>query len=193
MEPAIPPLPVQRFTVDEYFQIIRAGILPQDRRYELLEGWIVPKMSRNPPHDSALFRLHRRLLLLLGEEWVARAQSAARMTESVPEPDIAVAVGPEDRYDDAHPTFADMRLAIEIADSSLAEDRTLKLRIYARNRIPEYWIVNLVDRRVEVYTRPRAGRVPAYRSRTEYGPGDKVPVTLGGEHLGEIIVDDILP
>jgi Uma2 family endonuclease len=115
------------------------------------------------------------------------------MTESVPEPDIAVAVGPEDLYDDAHPTFADMRLTVEVADSSLVEDRTMKLRIYARHRIPEYWIVNLVDRRVEVYTRPRAGRVPAYRVRTDYGPGEKVPVVLGGDTLGGISVDDILP
>jgi Uma2 family endonuclease len=192
-EPAIPPFPVERFTVDEYLQIVREGILPQDRRFELLEGWIVPKLSRNPPRDSALNRLQRRLILMLGDAWVVRGQSAARLSESVPEPDIAVAIGPEARYDDAHPTYAEMRIAIEVADSSLSEDRTLKLRIYARNRIPEYWIVNLVNRRVEAYKRPRSGRVPSYRIRTIFGLKARLPVVLDGKSLGEIIVADILP
>ena len=80
---------------------------------------------------------------------------------------------------------------IEVADSFLIRDRRDKTRIYARAGIPVYWIVNLVARQVEVYTRPvKAGR---YRSRKDYKPGQHVPVVIAGQQLPPIAVDDILP
>jgi hypothetical protein len=80
-----------------------------------------------------------------------------------------------------------------VADTTLGEDRGVKQRLYARNRLPCYWIVNLNDALVEVYTGPRGGRSPGYRERRDYGPGDSVPLTISGQELAPVPVRDILP
>ncbi len=73
------------------------------------------------------------------------------------------------------------------------EDRTTKLELYAGAKIAVYWIVNLVDRRVEVYTQPRGGKNPTYKQQTNYGPDDEVPVVVGGKQIGRIPVKELLP
>jgi hypothetical protein len=80
-----------------------------------------------------------------------------------------------------------------VSDSSLPEDQTTKLEMYAAAKVAVYWVVNLVDRRVEVYTQPKGGKNPAYRQRTDYGPDDEVPVVVGGKELGRIAVKELLP
>jgi Uma2 family endonuclease len=195
LAPHAPPaeLRLKQFTVDEYDQFIREGSLAESLRVELLDGWIVEKMPHNAPNDSSITRLQRRLMRLLGDDWIVRAQSSARLDTSVPEPDVAVVPGPEDRYDRRRPTHGDLALVVEVAESSLGQDRGFKLRLYARNKVPVYWIVNLIDRRIEVYASPRAGRTPAYRTRAEYGPGAAVPVVIAGEAVGAIAVNELLP
>lgn len=195
LPPAVPPLPVRRFTVDEYHHLIKTGFFREDDRIELLNGWIVAKMGINPPHASAVTRLSRRLARLLGESWLVREQSSItiRPSDSEPEPDIAVVPGPEDAYDAHHPYPKDIALLVEVADSSLAEDRGEKLLTYAAARIAVYWIVNLVDRRVEVYTQPRAGKNPSYKRQMNYGPEDTVPVVILGKPVGRIAVKELLP
>ena len=90
-----------------------------------------------------------------------------------PEPDIAIVRGTDADYRRRIPTAADVALLVEVSDSTLGQDRGMKLAAYARDGIAVYWIVNLVDRQVEVYTRPvKAGR---YRSRKDYKPGQHVP------------------
>jgi hypothetical protein len=84
-------------------------------------------------------------------------------------------------------------LIIEVADTSPDEDRIRKGRIYARARIAVYWIVNLRESQVEVYTQPRAGKSPAYRQRRDYARKESVPVVLDGEEIGRIAVEDFLP
>jgi hypothetical protein len=191
----IPPLPVKQFTLEEYHRLAEIGVLRESERVELLTGWIVPKMTVHPPHSSALTRLQKRLGRLLAEDWVLRIQQPVTLArwDSEPEPDAAVAAGPEDRYDGAHPGPKDIRLVVEVAESSLAEDQGIKLEIYAAARLPVYWIVNLVDRRVEVYTQPRGGKNPAYRQRADYGPADAVPVVIDGQQAGTIPVRELLP
>jgi Uma2 family endonuclease len=83
----------------------------------------------------------------------------------------------------------------EVADTSLPTDRTIKLRAYARAGIPIYWVVNLVDRQVEVYTDPFTPPTgdPHYRTRTDYGPGQSVPLVVAGATVGSIPVDAVLP
>jgi Uma2 family endonuclease len=88
------------------------------------------------------------------------------------------------------PEPADVCLVIEVSDSSLSRDRAQKYRAYANGAIPVYWIVNLVDRKVEVYTQPSAG---GYQSRHEFGPAQHVPVMIDGANVGQIAVDDIVP
>jgi Uma2 family endonuclease len=184
---------IHRFTVEQYHEMIRTGILKEDDPVELLDGWIVEKMPPTPPHSQAVRCLNRRLATLLSGDWVLCVQDPATMTSSEPQPDIAVAVGPEERYAQRHPGPRDLALVVEVSDTSLAQDQTTKLAIYAAARLPVYWIVNLVDRRVEVYTGPRGGKNPTYRTRRDYGPDDAVPVTLAGRTAGSIPVREILP
>lgn len=89
-------------------------------------------------------------------------------------------------------------LAIEVSDKSLKRDRGIKKRTYAAARIPTYWIINLVDRCVEVYTEPtgpaaKQNPEPDYRKVRRFGLGNSVPVILGGREVGRIAVDEILP
>jgi hypothetical protein len=195
LPPAVTTLPVRRFSLDEYHHLIEIGFLQEGDRVELLNGWIIAKMGINPPHASSLTRLCRRLRLILGNDWIIREQSSLTIpsSDSEPEPDVVVAPGPEEIYDDRHPYPKDIVLLAEVADSSLSEDRGEKLQTYARARITVYWIVNLVDRRVEVYTDPRGGKNPTYKQHKEYGPDDAVPVVIEGKELGRIPVKELLP
>jgi Uma2 family endonuclease len=196
---AAPPAPllavdaVHRFSVKRYDQMTRTGTLTDEDRVELLEGVIVDKMPHNAPHDSSLYRQHTRLLLKLAPlGLLVRCQSAVTFPASVPEPDIAVVPGPEGLYDDVRPDAADLLLVVEVSDTTLARDRGLKQRVYARSRVPVYWIVNLTDGVVEVYTDPRGGRNPAYRTRTDYRGGQSAPVVVGKKAAGAVAVSDLL-
>jgi Uma2 family endonuclease len=194
LPPILPPVPVRRFTVDEYHQMIQAGILGEDDNVELLEGWIVPKMPRNPPHDAIVSIVTDILPPLLPKGWFRRVQSAITTTASEPEPDISVIRGSHRDYFGHHPGPADMALVIEVSDSSLLRDRSLKGRIYAAASVPVYWIINLVDNLVEVYTDPTGpDPAPAYRTRHDYRIGDLVPFIIDGRDLGPIPAQELLP
>src|SRR5262249_53645273 len=159
-------------------RMIQTGILTEYHRVELLEGVIVDKMPHNPPHDGTITRIQRRLARLLSDDWLIRVQSAITTKDSEPEPDIAIVKGPEDVYFTRHPGPRDIALLIEVADTTLEADRRDKGRTYARARIPVYWIINLNDRQVEVYTEPKGGKSPAYRRRCDYGTDAKVPLRI---------------
>jgi Uma2 family endonuclease len=173
--------------------MIRTGILKEDDRVELIYGWIVDKMPQNSPHAAAVSRLQLGLPPVLGGEWVLRSQLPVTFVDSEPEPDAVIARGPVNRYDRRHPRGRDITAVIEVADTSLEDDRTVKGPLYARERIPTYWIVNVVDRQIEVYSQPRAGKSPAYRHQQTYRPGEAVPLVLAGAPAGAIPVDDLLP
>jgi Uma2 family endonuclease len=184
----------RRFSVAEYHNLIRMGVLTEDDNLELIEGYLVHKMSRNPPHDSTLQKLNRRLMRLLPTGWDVRIQSAITLSDSEPVPDAAVVRGDERSFDSRHPGPADVGIVIEVADSTLPGDRTDKGRVYARANIPEYWIVNLVDGQVEVYTLPSGpGVTPGYASRQDYPAGTAVPLNLDGRSVGTLPVADLLP
>jgi Uma2 family endonuclease len=173
--------------------MIAAGVFAHDEGFELLEGWIVPKVSRNPPHDVALDKAHEALRTRIPKGWRVLVQSAITTADSEPEPDIAIVPGPAERYLSGHPGPKDVVLVIEIADSSLTEDRRDKSRIYARAGIPLYWIVNLLDRRVEVYADP-TGPIndPTYRSHADFFAADHIEVTIGGLLVSMPVVE-LLP
>jgi Uma2 family endonuclease len=185
--------PLYRLTVEQYHRMIDAGVLKEGAKVELIEGLLVQKMTRNPPHEGSLARINRRLARLLPEEWVLRVQSAITLRRSEPEPDVTIARGPEERYASRHPGPRDIVLLIEVAESSLLEDRTTQATLYADARIPEYWIVNTVHNQVEVYTEPRGGQAPAYRQRRDYGPDDEIPLVLKGQEIARLRVRDLLP
>src|SRR5579872_6769024 len=128
-----PPFPVRRFTVAEYHHMIRTGLLTEDDPVELLEGWLVPKMGCNVPHDLAIERVME-TIRALAPGWRIRGQSAITLADSEPEPDVAVVRGPIPVQATHHPSPSDIALVVEVADSSLLD----KARIYARANIPVY-------------------------------------------------------
>jgi Uma2 family endonuclease len=184
----------RRFSVAEYHHLIEIGFLTEDDPVELIEGYLVMKMPRNPPHDSTLYRLSTRLTRAVPPGWQVRCQMAVTLDESEPEPDLALVQGGDNAFDTSHPGPADIALVVEVADTTLPGDRADKGRIYARAAIPEYWIVNLRDRVVEVYTRPSGpASDPAYAQRTDHGPGTTLSVSLGGNLVTQLTVDELLP
>jgi hypothetical protein len=198
MQPATafqpPSLPVRRFTVDEYHRLIQIGMLTEDDPVELLEGLIVPKMPRNPPHDGTIQISSAVLRQFLPPDWEVRVQCAITLLDSEPEPDLAVVPGPPARFLQLHPGPLDIALLMEIADSSLLRDRLEKGRLYARAGIAIYWIVNLSDRWIEVYTDPSGpGANPTYHQRQDFPLGTQVPLVLGGQQTALIPVSSILP
>lgn len=190
----LPGVPLRRFSVAEYDRMVEGGVFRPDLRHELVEGWVVDKMVHNPRHDSCVQRLAKALSRLLGDEWELRLQSAVSLDDGRPEPDLVVVPGPVGRFDDNHPLPVEVALLIEVADSTLAYDRTLKLRSYARNYIRRYWLVDLAGRQVEAYEEPSGPTdAPAYARRQVFGQGAAVPVCLQNRTVGVIHVDDILP
>jgi hypothetical protein len=186
-------LSLHRFSVAEYHRMIRMGFLTEDDRVELWEGVIVDKMAHNPPHDGTITRVQRRLARILPEEWLVRVQCAITTHDSEPEPDLAIVQGPEDVYFTRHPGARDIALLIEVADTSLENDRGSKMRMYAGARIPIYWIVNLNERHVEVYTEPKGGKSPSYRRRADVAIDGKIPLILNGEEIAQISALDLFP
>ncbi len=187
------PYPVSRFSVEKYHEMIATGVLTEDDNVELLEGWIAPMMSKNPPHEVALDLVDEQLTNLLPKGWRLREQSAISTEDSEPEPDFAIVQGSARDYIDKHPGPGDVALVVEIADSSLQRDRT-KRRLYARAGIPVYWILNLRDRQLEVYASPSGpSDEPAYAQQTVYRAGDEAPLVIDGRPLGAIKIDAILP
>src|SRR5260370_1038549 len=174
--------------------MIEIGILDDEDKVELLEGYVVLKTARNPPHDGTIQVVRKRLERRLPAGWDIRVQLAITLPDSVPEPDAAVVRGDEYAYLTRHPVATDVGVLVEVADSSLDRDRTDKLRMYARAGISHYWIVNLIDRCVEVHASPSAPTAaPAYGQRTVYHIGDSIPLTLDGVVVGSIPVQELLP
>jgi Uma2 family endonuclease len=184
----------RKFTVAEYHRMIDAGILTDEDQVELLENNVVLKMPRNPAHDGTIDLIRDALDRVRPAGWMLRCQQAITLADSEPEPDFALVRGDRRTYLAAHPGPADVGLVVEIANTSLDRDRLDKGRIYARAGIPVYWIVNLIDRVVEVYSVPSgATPSPAYGRKDEYRPGDPVPVALGGSVVGAVPGADLLP
>ncbi|MBY0232905.1 MAG: Uma2 family endonuclease [Gemmataceae bacterium] len=179
-----------RFDTDQYHRIAERGILGPKDRVVLLEGLLVQKMPIYPPHAWAVTGCARLLTFLLFPAWTVRSQQPITLSASEPEPDDWVARGPERTYAGRHPTASEVVLVVEVADSSLRTDRVDSARIYGDAGIPVYWIINLIDRQVEVMTQPTA---TGYAQRMDCLLGEAVPVILDGAHVGDLLVDDLLP
>ena len=179
---------VHRFTRDEYYRMAAAGLF-RDERVELLDGEIITMSPKLTPHAFAVNQLMYELVTKLGSTAIVRVQDPIVLNNwSEPEPDIAVCVPVPDRYKGAHPKANQVLLVIEVAESSLVYDRTQKSRFYAASGIPEYWIVNLIDRRVEILTDPDR-KARSYRQQRYASVGDKLSLPGGAT----IAINDILP
>jgi Uma2 family endonuclease len=178
---------VAKFTVEQYERMIEAGVFPPEYRAELINGEIIEMSPIGSRHAACVGRLTRILTRMLDEPivWV---QNPIRLGDhSEPEPDIAVLKPREDFYAGSLPTAADVLLVIEVSDSTLEYDRRIKVPLYARSGVPELWIVNLTDERIETYA-DAAG--DAYRLEGDAGRGDEARARgVAGLRLG---VEEIL-
>jgi Uma2 family endonuclease len=189
-----PTLPVYRFSVAQYQQMIESGVLKDTENVEFNEGLVVPKMSRNPRHDLALELCDEKVRAVLPAGWRLRIHSAISTLDSMPEPDLAVVRGHARSRRGRHPDAKEVGMIIEVSEASLGRDRTEKARLYARSEIQYYWIVNLIDNCPEIYTDPTGpDPEPRYRQRLDVQSAGCAPVMLDGVEVGQIAVGDLLP
>ncbi len=147
------PIPHRKFTVEQYYQMAETGILAPDERVELLEGEIIEMAPIGPRHLICVNKLTRYLNSQLDESIMVNTQNPIRLTNfSEPEPDVSLIKDAAQLTE--VPTSEATLLAIEVSDSTLDRDRSIKQRIYANAKIPEYWIINLPEDVVEVYRTP---------------------------------------
>jgi Uma2 family endonuclease len=183
-----------RLTVRQFEKMIDAGIFRSEDRVELLGGLLIKRMTVNEPHAFAVFEMAERFRDLLKPAWAIREEKPTVLGRRWrPQPDIAVARGPSDRYRRRSPRAHDLGLVAEVADSTYPKDRGTNWAKYAACGIPVYWIVNIPERRIEVYSSPTGrGTAARYRDCTVYGPDQEVPVVIDGQELGRIKVSDIV-
>lgn len=143
------------FTVDDYHRMLDAGILTEDDRVELICGEIIAMAPIGSRHWGIVNRLDKRLQSRLGDRALVSAQSTIRLGHnSEPEPDIAVFRPRDDDYTGGLPMPGDAYLVIEVSDTTAASDREVKVPLYGKAGVPETWLVDLAQRRVEVYRSP---------------------------------------
>jgi Uma2 family endonuclease len=189
-------------TIDQYHQMIDAGILREGEPIELIDGFLVRKdrsdrgktpLGHGPRHSLALKWAERKLRLVEAQGWHIRVQLPVTLSSlQEPEPDLAVVKGRPEDYVQHHPAPGHIRLLIEVSDTSLTFDRTTKQRIYAAADIALYWIINLAEGQVEVYREPLPGE-GRYAVRTDFRPGQSVQLELAANQLLDLAVADLLP
>ena len=189
--PAVPRDPIWRLSVQQYHEMIRAGILTDDDQVELLEGWLIYKMPKKPPHRIATRLTQKALEAIVPAGWYVDAQEPITLADSEPEPDVMIVRGATQDYFDRHPGAPDIALLVEVADSTLERDRGTKKRMYARADILVYWIVNLVENTCEVYSKPLVADAD-YQQIDVYDLSSALPVLIEGREIGTVQVQDLL-
>ncbi len=185
----LPPM-VYRISVNEYDRMVAHGVL-NDPRVELLNGFLVRKVSKKPPHVIATKRLVKLVGPIVPPGWHISKEDPVRIPEwDEPEPDLAIVAGVPEDYQARHPGPEDIALLVEVAETTLDRDQGEKLLAYSAGGIAVYWIVNLVDHRVEVYTQPSPS---GYLTRRDYTAGQEIPVVIGAVERGRLAVSEILP
>lgn len=145
----------KRFNLAEYHRLAELGFFAENNRVELIAGEIVQMAAKGTTHSVCSTRLERELFKLVGERATLRGQEPIIISEdSEPEPDLAIAKNRPDDYLSAHPSPTDVLLLVEIADSSLSYDQTVKLPLYAQAGIVDFWIFNLQENCLEAYSEP---------------------------------------
>lgn len=188
LSPCRPDFPVHRFLVAEYLRLVDEGFYNRSR-VELWEGWVVDRMTHGSLASSVIMILSELLRDLIDRDHSVRIQLPLVCGESCPEPDIAIVQGSASQYRRKHPTAAETQLVIEVSDSTLADDRRHKQRIYARAGIPSYWIVNCSERQIESFTEPTGDTdEPRYRQTQVIAMSESVLLKLQNRDLGLIPV-----
>lgn len=166
------------FTVHDYHRMVDAGILSEDDRVELIRGEIIAMSPIGPRHSAAVLRANQTLVRLVVDHAIVGVQGSIRLDEyDEPQPDLYLLRPKDDFYASGHAGPADIFLVVEVADSSLEYDSTIKMNLYAETGVPEYWIANVRDDCVIAFSDP---------SKNTYG-------TIQQFHRGQTIAPQLLP
>jgi len=213
----IPNVPIWRMSVENYHQMIQAGILKDGDPLELLQGWLVPKMQKSPRHIYVASQLEQYIRPRLPVGWSLFLQGPITLSDSEPEPDLTVVRGGLRDFSDRHPEPSEIAIVIEVAHSTLEYDRGLKLQVYANAGIEQYWIVNLLNEQIESYTLPVVSTqtiatggtddietqfgfplpqpsaiIARYECRHDYMNGESIPLQLNGQLLGHVSIASLM-
>jgi Uma2 family endonuclease len=187
------PRPLYRMSLEQYESLIATGFFTKHDDVHLINGYVVNRMAESPEHGAVcdVIRRTMEVILLAVAGWHARGQNGLKIPSqvSIPRPDLAIVRGDWRDYLNRYPESRDTALVAEVSVSSLDEDRAMA-DIYAAGGVPVYWIVNVDDGQVEVYSDPGPS---GYQSHEVLAPGHVLSVMVNGVEVGEIPVADILP
>jgi Uma2 family endonuclease len=187
------PWPLYRMSLEQYESLIATGFFTKHDDVHLINGYVVNRMAESPEHGAVcdVIRRTMEVILLAVAGWHARGQNGLKIPSqvSIPRPDLAIVRGDWRDYLNRYPESRDTALVVEVSVSSLDEDRAMA-DIYAAGGVPVYWIVNVDDGQVEVYSDPGPS---GYQSHEVLAPGHVLSVMVNGVEVGEIPVADILP
>ena len=176
-------MPRKRWTREECRQLMTLGMLEQGK-YELIEGEIVVKMGQNGPHVFVCLQVFRLLVGIFGFDHVRFPAPVVIDETNEPEPDVAVTTGTTRDYIGDNPASRDIRLAVEVSDSTIQSDKRIKATLYARAGIAEYWIVNINARELIVHRAPTENGYAEVEIRLEHetvqplaAPGTEIRVS----------------
>lgn len=172
----------RRFTVAEFHRMLAVGVFPRETAGELLDGYLLNKPQRSDRQDATVKRLNSLFTGLPFAGFVMKCGEPITLSRSEPEPAFMIGRG-----------SANNAIVVEVSESSLLIDRHDKGRIYAEAGIPVYWVVNVEDRVIEVYTQPAGtGSTAAYAKCDVFAVGASVPVVIDGNPIGNIAVADVM-
>jgi hypothetical protein len=184
----------ERISLDEYRRRAAEGDFSISKTFELLEGVVVPKCRQTLRHETAVEKLRDIIGIMIPNGWRVLVQQPIACGDSQPEPDLAVAYTVLEDFAAHPPKPENVPLVVEVAEGSLRADRQLKGRIYARAGIVCYWLLNLIDLQLEVFSNPSGPvPIPGYQEKRVYRTEDRLSLAIALDDLGTIRVGDILP
>ena len=196
VRPTPPPAPclarsLYRLTVDQFETMLATGTIGDDERVELIEGLLIARPRRGRANIVAGNKGLRILWRMIPQGWHVAKGVPIRLSDwSRPEPDLAIVRGVVNDYEERDATPEDIALVVEIAGASLPADRTDMARVYAAAGIPIYWVVDLAEGRVEIFSDPRRD---GYHSHQVLARGQDIPVVVAEVEAAWIAVSDLLP
>ena len=180
----------KRLTVDQYEQMVENGTLPETNRFELINGVLVEKMTKGGKHWRLRSDPGERFTRFFPPAGMSGSRSRSASPRRIASRSRTYQWrGGIDDYEDRQPGPEDVALVVEVAESTLADDRTMAVP-YGGGGIPVFWIVNIPGRQLEVYANPAGG---AYPAPTILAEKESVDLTIGGQVVGRIAVADLLP
>jgi Uma2 family endonuclease len=178
----------RKFTVEQYHQMVEAGILTEDDRVELIRGEIVEMTPINRRHSAHVSRLNELFILRLAQLVTVGVQNPVELNDtSEPQPDISLLRRKADFYESGHPQPQDILLLVEVADTTVESDREIKIPLYAENGIVEVWLVDINEQCIEVYREPSPN---GYQNIQRFVRGENLSILAFPEII--ISVDEVL-